>query len=137
MIFSLSKRARGCKNLLSPRVNEVSVRATPTRQNMKPSAIVLPCLALALLSSCASVSVKTEKRNSHQPTQKPAKIYVSNFGTQHCVFNIAGSESKNPEAFKKKTAETLANYLTTGINKHVAAAQRASSATGLPKNGWL
>ena len=104
---------------------------------MKLSAIALPCLALALLSSCASVSVKSEKRNGRQPAQKPAKIYVSDFGTQHGTFNIAGDAKKDPEAFKKKTAETLANYLTQGINKHVAPAQRASGTAGLPKSGWL
>jgi hypothetical protein len=94
-------------------------------------------VTLALFSSCASVSVKTEKHNGPQPKQKPAKIYVANFDTQHGVFNIAGSESKNSEAFKKKTSETLANYLTAGIDKHVAPAQRASNTKGLPKNGWL
>ena len=104
---------------------------------MKLPTIALTSLALALLSSCASVSVKTEKHNGHQPTQKPAKIYVTNFDTQHGVYKIAGSESKDPEAFKKKTAETLANYLNKGIDQHVAPAQRASSAKGLPKNGWL
>ncbi len=104
---------------------------------MKISATFLPCLALALLSSCASVSVKGEHRATKQPAQKPGKIYVANFDTRQGVYKIAGAESKDPEAFKKKTAETLSAYLVKGINTHVAPAERASGVVGLPKIGWL
>lgn len=104
---------------------------------MKIVALVLPCIALALLSSCASVSVKGEKRAAKQPAQKPAKIYVANFGTQQGSYKIAGDAGKDPEAFKKKTAETLAAYLVKGVSDHVAPAQRTSSVGGLPKTGWL
>jgi len=100
-------------------------------------ALILPCLTLALLSSCASVSVKGEKRSAKQPTQKPAKIYVADFGTQQGAYKIQGEPGKNPEAFKKKTAETLANYLVKGVDKHVAPAVRTASVAGLPKTGWL
>ncbi len=104
---------------------------------MKIAALVLPCLALALLSSCASVSVKGEKRAAQQPVQKPAKIYVADFGTLQGNYKIQGEPGKNPEAFKKKTAETLTAYLVPAISKHVAPAQRSSSVGGLPTSGWL
>jgi hypothetical protein len=104
---------------------------------MKIAAIILPCLALTLLSSCASVSVKGERSSAKQPAQKPAKIYVANFGTQQGTYKIAGDAGKNPEAFKKKTSETLTNYLVKGVNEHVAPAVRADSVGGLPKTGWL
>ncbi len=104
---------------------------------MKIAALLLPCIALTLLSSCASVSVKGEHRSAKQPAQKPAKVYVADFGTQQGTYKIAGNVGKDPEAFKKKTAETLAAYLVKGINDHVAPAERASSVGGLPKSGWL
>ena len=104
---------------------------------MKIAAILLPCLALALLSSCASVSVKGQARSGKQPVQKPAKVYVADFGTEHGVYKIAGAESKDPEAFKKKTAATLTDYVVKGINTHVAPAEHAAKVSGLPKNGWL
>ena len=104
---------------------------------MKITALLLPCLALALLSSCASVSVKGENRAANQPQQKPAKVYVADFDTQHGVYNIAGTPGKDPEAFKKKTADTLTNYLLPAINKHVAPAEHAAGIQHLPKAGWL
>ncbi len=104
---------------------------------MKSLSLVLPCLTLALLSSCASVSVRNDKRGGHPPTQKPATIYVANFGTEHGEYKIVGAESKDAETFKKKTAETLATYLTAGVSKHIGPAQRVTRAAGLPKSGWL
>ena len=104
---------------------------------MKLAALVLPCLAALLFSSCASVSVKGDKRSAKQPAQKPAKIYVADFGTQQGAYKIQGDPGKNPEAFKKKTAETLAAYLVKGVNTHVAPAARTGSVGGLPKTGWL
>jgi len=104
---------------------------------MKITAVLLPCLALALLSSCASVSVKGEHRTSKQPVQKPAKIYVADFATQSGTFNIAGEPGKDPEAFKKKTANTLATYVAKGVSDHVAPAEHVGSVVGLPKTGWL
>jgi len=104
---------------------------------MTVSRFILPLLALSLLSSCASVSVKGERRNARQPVQKPAKIYVADFSTEKGVFRAAGDAGKNLEAFKKKTAETLANDVVKGLNAHVAPAQRTSSVRGLPKSGWL
>ncbi len=104
---------------------------------MKLAATVLPCLAALLFSSCASVSVKGDQRSAKQPAQKPAKIYVADFGTQQGAYNIQGEPGKNPEAFKKKTAETLAAYLVKGVNTHVAPAVRTGSVAGLPKTGWL
>lgn len=104
---------------------------------MKIAATLLPCLALALLSSCASVSVKGEARTGKQPAQKPSKIYVADFGTKGGTYKIAGAESKDPEAFKKKTAATLSAYLVKGISDHVAPAQHAAGVVGLPKSGWL
>jgi len=104
---------------------------------MKIAATLLPCLALAVLSSCASVSVKGEQRTGKQPVQKPAKIYVADFGTKGGTYNIVGAEGKDPEAFKKKTAATLSAYLVKGISDHVAPAQHAPGVVGLPKSGWL
>lgn len=104
---------------------------------MKITAILLPCVALAMLSSCASVSVKGEGRSARQPVQKPVKIYVADFGTQQGTYKIAGKENLDPEAFKKKTSNTLTNYVVKGINDHVAPAERASGISGLPKSGWL
>ena len=104
---------------------------------MKIAAILFPCLGLALLSSCASVSVKGEKLAGRQPVQKPSRIYVADFGTQQGTYKIAGEPGKNPEAFKKKTADTLTAYLVKGLSDHVAPAQRASGFNGLPKKGWL
>lgn len=103
---------------------------------MKFTTIALPCLAVALLSSCASVSVKDEHRAGNQPRQKPAKIYVQDFGTERGTYKIGGDAGKDPAAFKKKTAETLSNYLVAGFSKHVAPAQRVAGA-GVPKGGWL
>lgn len=104
---------------------------------MKTFAAALFPLVLVLLSSCASVSVKDEHRNAANPKQKPAKIYVAAFDTSKGAYKIAGEEGKNPEAFKHKTAETLANYVTKGINDHVAPAQRAANVHSLPHAGWL
>jgi len=104
---------------------------------MTTTRFILPLLALSLFSSCASVSVKDERRNAQQPVQKPAKIYVADFGTEKGIFKAAGDAGKNLEAFKNKTAETLANDLVKGLDTHVAPAQRTSSVRGLPKSGWL
>jgi hypothetical protein len=104
---------------------------------MKIAATLLPCLALALLSSCASVSVKGENRAGKQPVQKPTQIYVADFGSKVGTYKIVGAEGKDPETFKKKTAETLSAYLVKGISDHVAPAQRTKSVVGLPKRGWL
>lgn len=104
---------------------------------MTVTRFILPLLALSLLSSCASVSVKDERRNAKQPGQKPAKIYVADFSTEKGAFKAAGDAGKNLEAFKKKTAETLANNLVKGLDAHVVPAERTSSVRGLPKSGWL
>lgn len=104
---------------------------------MKLAALVLPCLAAILFSSCASVSVKGEKRTGKQPPQKPAKIYVADFGSQQGQFKIVGEPGKNPDAFKKKTAETLTTYLVKALSDHVAPAQPTGKIAGLPKSGWL
>lgn len=100
-------------------------------------AVLLPCLAVALLSSCASVSVKGENRSRQQPTQKPGKIYVADFGTGNGTYKIAGKESTDPEAFKKKTSNTLTNYVVKAVNTHVAPAEHTTNVRGLPKSGWL
>jgi hypothetical protein len=104
---------------------------------MNITRLALPLLALTLLSSCASVSVKNERRTASQPVQKPAKIYVADFGTEQGVYKVAGDAGKDLPAFKKKTAETLSTYVTKGLSDHVAPAQRTSSVGGLPKSGWL
>jgi hypothetical protein len=104
---------------------------------MKILAAGLFSLILVFLSSCASVSVKGEQRGTNKPAKKPAKIYVADFGTPNASFKIAGAEAKDPEAFKKKTANTLAAYVVKGINEHVAPAERVGSVVGLPKTGWL
>lgn len=104
---------------------------------MKIITVLLPCIALALLSSCASVSVKGENHSAKQPVQKPAKIYVADFATQNGVFRIAGDPGKDPEAFKKKTSGVLADYVVKELNLHVAPAERVATVVGLPKTGWL
>jgi hypothetical protein len=104
---------------------------------MKIVTVLLPCIALALLSSCASVSVKGENRSAKQPVQKPAKIYVADFATQNGAFKIAGEPGKDPEAFKKKTAGVLSAYVVKAVNEHVAPAEHVQSVVGLPKTGWL
>jgi hypothetical protein len=104
---------------------------------MKTLTVVLFPLAFVFLSSCASVSVKGEHRVSRKPTQKPAKIYVADFGTATGAFKIVGAENKDPEAFKHKTADVLAGYITKSVNDHVAPAERTKSTKGLPKSGWL
>jgi len=91
---------------------------------MTTTRFILPLLALSLLSSCASVSVKDERRNAQQPVQKPAKIYVADFSTEKGSFKAAGDAGKNLEAFRKKTAETLANNLVKGLDAHVAPTSR-------------
>jgi hypothetical protein len=104
---------------------------------MNITRLLLPILALSLLSSCASVSVKGERRTGKQPTQKPAKIYVADFGTEQGAFKAAGDAGKDLPAFKRKTADTLSTYLVKGLSEHVAPAQRTRSVGGLPKSGWL
>ena len=94
-------------------------------------------LALVFLSSCASVSVRSEQRTTAKPVHKPAKIYVANFSTAQGIYKIAGAESKDPEAFKKKIADLLAKYVTKGVSDHVAPAEQTASTRGLPRNGWL
>lgn len=108
-----------------------------TTHNMKFLALGLPCLALVFLSSCASVSVTDEKRAPAKAVRKPAKIYVAEFGTDSAIFKIAGTENKDPAAFKKKTAELLNKYVIKGINDHVAPAQATAGTKGVPRNGWL
>jgi hypothetical protein len=98
---------------------------------------LLPILALSLLSSCASVSVKDERRVAKQPAQKPVRIYVADFRTDKGAYKAAGDAGKDLEAFKKKTADTLATYLVKGLDAHVAPAQRTSNTGALPKSGWL
>ena len=104
---------------------------------MKIFATSLFPLALVLLSSCASVSVKGEQREGSKPAKKPAKIYVADFGTSTGAFKIAGTEGKDPEAFKLKTADMLATYIAKGVNDHVAPTQRTKTTRGLPRSGWL
>ncbi|EDY18252.1 hypothetical protein CfE428DRAFT_4036 [Chthoniobacter flavus Ellin428] len=104
---------------------------------MKNIAVGLVPIALLLLSSCASVSVKGEHREASKPVQKPAKIYVAAFDTTKGAYKIAGTEAKDPESFKHKTAETLANYVTKCVNEHVVPAERAADAHRLPRQGWL
>lgn len=104
---------------------------------MKNVAVGLIPLALLLLSSCASVSVKGEQRASSKPVQKPAKIYVATFDTTKGAYKIAGEEGKNPDAFKKKIADLLAGYTVKGINEHVAPAEPAANVHSLPHSGWL
>ena len=104
---------------------------------MKIFAVTLPCLALVFLSSCASVSVRDEKRSAGKGVQKPVKIYVAEFGTGSASVKIAGSENKDPDAFKKKIAALLHNYTVKGVSDHVAPAESAARTTGLPKKGWL
>jgi hypothetical protein len=104
---------------------------------MTTTRFILPLLALSLLSSCASVSVRNERRNDKQPVQKPAKIYVADFSTEKGTFKPSGDAGKNLEAFKKNTAEALATNLVKRLDMHVAPAQRTSSVRGLPKSGWL
>lgn len=93
-------------------------------------------LSLVFLSSCASVSVRGERRTTGKPIQKPAKIYIADFATTG-AYKIAGSESKDPEAFKKKIAGVLANYTLKSVNDHCVPAERVASTRGLPRNGWL
>jgi hypothetical protein len=133
MIFSKPKPASGCHNL--PRNAGIARVSHPTTQ-MKIIHLTLPCF-IVLLSSCASVSVKGEHRSAKQPVQKPAKIYVADFDTSKGSYKIGGEPGKNPEAFKKKTAETLAAYVVKGIDNHVAPAERTGSVSKLPKVGWL
>jgi len=104
---------------------------------MKSLAAVLFPLALVLLSSCASVSVKSEQRTSAKPIKKPEKIYVADFGSAGATFKIAGTEGKDPEAFKRKIADTLANYVAKSVGDHVAPTQRTNKTSGLPRSGWL
>jgi hypothetical protein len=104
---------------------------------MKILAAGLFPLVLVLLSSCASVGVKDEHRTSSKPAKKPEKIYVADFSTANSTFKIAGEESKNPEAYKKKVVDMLANYIVKGVSDHVASAQRASTTKSLPRTGWL
>src|SRR5258707_750029 len=93
-------------------------------------------LSLVLLTSCASVSVRSEQRAGRSPAQQPATIYIADFATTG-AYKIVGSENKDPETFKKKIANLLANYTTKAVTDHVAPAQRAASTHGLPKSGWL
>ena len=104
---------------------------------MKLLGAVLFPLVLVLFSSCASVSVKSERLHTSKAVQKPAKIYVVDFGTASGAYKIAGSESKDPETFKKKIAGLLANYTVKSVNDHCVPAERVTSPRGLPRNGWL
>jgi hypothetical protein len=97
----------------------------------------LALLALALFSSCASVSVKGVNRTRRSPLRKPDKIYVAAFDTAHGTFKIAGKEAQDPEAFKQKIAGLLATYIVKDASIHVAPAQLAGSTRGLPRSGWL
>jgi hypothetical protein len=94
-------------------------------------------LAFVLLTSCASVSVKGEQRTGNKPVQKPTKIYVADFNTANGTFKIAGSEAKDPAAFKHKIADLLAGYTVKSVTDHVAPAQRAGKTVGTPRSGWL
>lgn len=104
---------------------------------MKLVPLGLFVLSLAFLSSCASISVKGEHRTSGKPAQKPAKIYIADFSTATGAYKIAGAESKDPEAFKKKIAGLLATYTAKSVSDHVAPAVRVTATRGLPRNGWL
>lgn len=103
---------------------------------MKLLAAGLSSLILVFLSSCASVSVKGEHRVTDKAIQKPAKIYIADFATTG-VYNIVGSESKDPETFKKKIAGLVATYTTKSVNDHCLPAERVASPHGLPRSGWL
>jgi hypothetical protein len=96
-----------------------------------------PLLTLILLSSCASVSVKGVQRTTRQPVRKPGKIYVAEFDCSHGAYKIAGTENKEPEAFKCKTAASLAKYVARTISDHVAPAVTTQTTQGLPHSGWL
>jgi hypothetical protein len=99
--------------------------------------IGLVLLAVALLSSCASVSVKDVNSASRRPTRKPDKIYIAQFDTTRGTFKIVGAESKDPEAFKQKIAGLLAKYVEKDVNLHVAPAQLTTKPHSLPRSGWL
>lgn len=104
---------------------------------MKHLAFGLFPIALLLFSSCASVSVRNERRTSSKPIQKPNRIYVTAFDTRPGRFRIAGDENKNPEAFAHKISEMLARYTVRAINDHVAPASRLADVRRLPRAGWL
>lgn len=104
---------------------------------MKALTAGLPCLALVFLSACSSVSVTDVKRTPGGFVGKPAKIYVADFSTANAVFKIAGTENKDPAAFKKKIADMLATYVVKSLTDHVAPAERTTHETGLPTEGWL
>jgi hypothetical protein len=93
--------------------------------------------SLLLLASCASVSVKGVNHSTRRPSRKPATIYVAEFDTARGAFKIAGTESKDPEAFKHKIAGLVAKYLVKDVNLHVAPAQLTNTTRGLPRSGWL
>jgi hypothetical protein len=94
-------------------------------------------LALALLSSCASVSVRSVNHAHQRPTRKPDKIYIAQFDTTRGTFRIVGAEAKDPEAFKQKIAGLVAKYVAKDVNLHVAPAQVTTTPHSLPRSGWL
>ena len=104
---------------------------------MKITALLLPLLAAALFSSCASVSVQGDRRAGRQPTGAPAKIYVADFAPERGSFKVGGEVGKDVPAFKKKTAGTLSNFLVRNLSANIAPAQRVAGAAGLPAGGWL
>lgn len=102
---------------------------------MKPTFIV--ALSAALLSGCASVSVKGLQ--SSAGTTKPRQIYVTKFDTSRASFKIAGLKKSEADMarFKDKTAELLADYTVQNLTKHVTPASKVATAASAPKAGWL
>ena len=104
---------------------------------MKSLRFGLVIVTLALLSGCASVSVKDVNNAKQRPSRKPGKIYIAQFDTTHGAFKIVGAEAKDPAAFKAKIAGLLAKYVEKDVNLHVAPAQLTTTPHSLPRSGWL
>jgi len=105
---------------------------------MKLPALLLSISSLALLSGCASVSVKSESRTGAQPVRKPVRIYVADFDAAHGDFKIVGDEARNPALFKKHAEKLISDYLVKNLSAHVAPAEAVKDAKGRVRGqGWL
>lgn len=99
--------------------------------------IVLLALTAALLSGCASVSVR-ELRQSRSGVTKPQHIYVVPFDTSRGSFRIADAKTRGEiDAFRQGTATLLADYTVRNVSKHVAPASKVVSPAVAPASGWL
>ena len=94
-------------------------------------------LTAALLSGCASVSVKGLQQGS-RGVARPRHIYVTPFDTSVASFKIAGTKSESEiAAFKQTIATLLADYTVANVSRHVAPASKIASLTAAPGSGWL